>query len=189
MSEVEGRALCVENRRPEASSAGGKESAEFVFTIYLLSPSLLFGSAVIGRSGDSSGVMLTSGTTLACDESARDSCNAALVAAAVVTRLDIRFGWLERSMGANKSEGLISSGLLAIAVSTLSLFSSDNAGASSTTSSDMPLRWSFLLTEPADDLPECNSICARKPVSFNSSVEVDSKTVSWLGNREVTEFQ
>jgi hypothetical protein len=50
------------------------------------------GSAVIGRSSDSFGVMLISGTAMACDELAIDSCRAALVAAAAVTRLDMRFG-------------------------------------------------------------------------------------------------
>lgn len=164
-------------------------SAELTLTKYMLSVSPLFRSAVTGRSNDSFGEVLVSGAALAWDELARDSCKAALVAAAVVTRLDMRFGWLIWSTGASKSLGFVSSGLLASGLSALSLFCSAKASATSKSSSDMPLRWSFLLTEPAEDLPECNSMCAKKPASFNSSVEVDSKMVSWLGKREVTEFQ
>lgn len=155
----------------------------------MLSVSPLLRSAVIGRSKDCFGEMLVSGPALAWSEFARDSCRAALVAAAAVTRLDIRLGWLIWSTGANRSLDFVSSDFLASGSSTFSLFCSANDGATSKSSSDMPLKCSFLLTEFADDLPECNWMCAKKPASFSSSVEVDSKIVSWLEKREVTEFQ
>jgi hypothetical protein len=127
----------------------------------------------------------TSGTgERSLDEGAlvMDSCNAALVAFVLLMRAEIRLEWSMVVSALLNGEIWVSSSVLA---TKLLLPDTNGEILSSAPSSDIPSSTGFLF-EPAEERPECNSICAVTFCSVNWSVDASSKTLSWLGKRVVT---